>query len=111
MSNWHRQYNVSGTVDCGPQQSRVEAWCGVLRSVLCTDEIGTIAHMTGAISVFAFSAIGDVASCGHDVHEFWALARGSGDDVNDFAAALKSALEAAGLSYSLTVHDSVRTLP
>src|SRR4051812_33258634 len=111
MASWHRQYNVSGTVDCGPQRSRVEAWCDVLRSVLRTDEVGAIAHMTGAISVFAFSAIGDVASGGHDVYEFCALAHGSRDEVNDFAVSLKSALEAAEFAYWLTVHESVQTLP
>ncbi len=68
MAAWHRRYNVSGIVQCG---GRVEEWCGVLRNVLQTDNVGTIGHITGAVSVFASSPDTDVVSCGFKVHEFW----------------------------------------
>src|SRR5687767_1647174 len=104
MAAWHRRYNVSGTVHCG---ARVDDWCRVLRSVLQTDEVGTIGHFTGAVSVLAFSSVADVVSCGFDVHEFRALARGDGADWIRFAATLEAALLTAQLPHSLTVHDDV----
>lgn len=100
---WHRRYNVSGSVQLG---ERVEDWCGVLRRVLRTDAVGTIGHFTGAVSVFAASPIADVASCGFEVHDFWALVPGIRSDWLRFVVELKSALT-AGLPCSLVVHDGV----
>jgi hypothetical protein len=115
MAAWHRRYNVSGTVHCGEiaeagvvvSPSRVQDWCRVLRSVLQTEDVGTIGHFTGAVSVFASSPVGDVVSCGHDVHAFWALAPGERADWLRFGEALGSSLTTAGLAYSLVVHPSV----
>ena len=104
MAEWHRRYNVPGTVHCG---DRVDDWCQVLRGVLQTEEVGTIGHYTGAVSVFAFSPVADVASCGFEFHEFWALARGDQAGRLRFAAALESALTAAELPHSLVAHDGV----
>lgn len=73
MAAWHRRFNVSGTIHPG---DRVEDWCGVLRRLLHTDEVSTIGHFTGAVSVYASSAVADVVSCGFEVHEVWALAPG-----------------------------------
>lgn len=102
MAGWHRCYNVSGNVHCG---ERIDDWCRVLRNVFQTDEIGTIGHFTGAVSVFVCSPIGDLVSCGQDLHEFWALVSGERADWLRFAAILESALTAAALPYALTVHD------
>jgi hypothetical protein len=102
MAAWHRRYNVSGTVHLG---ERVEDWCRVLRGVLRTEEVGTLGHFTGAVSVLAFSPVADVVSCGFEVHEFLALAHGEGKQWLRFAAALESALTTAALPYALVVHD------
>jgi hypothetical protein len=118
VAAWHRRYNVSGTVHCGGvvesgrvvSPSRVEDWYQVLRAVLRTDEVGTIGHFTGAVSVLASSPVADVVSCGFDVHEFWALAAGERSEWQQLAGALEFALCAAGLPYSLAVHDSVLVL-
>lgn len=103
MAAWHRRYTVSGTIHLG---SRVEDWCGLLRRVLRTDEVGTIGHFTGAVSVLATSPVADMVSCGFEVHEFWALAA----DGSPFAAKLELALAATGLPYSLDVSGSVLVL-
>src|SRR5262245_32039657 len=107
VAAWHRRYNVYGTVHCG---GRVEDWCRVLRGVLQTYEVGTIGHFTGAVSVFAFSPVADVVSCGFEVHEVWALAPGERADWLKFAASLESALAAAVLPCSMVVHDAVLVL-
>ena len=107
VAAWHRRYNVSGTVHCG---GRVENWCRVLRAVLKTDEVGTIGHFTGAVSVLALSPVTDVVSCGFEVHEFWALVPGERADWLRFAASLESALATAQLPYSLVVHEAVQVL-
>jgi hypothetical protein len=104
VAAWHRRYNVSGTVHLG---DCVEDWCGVLRRVLQTDEVGAIGHFTGAVSVLASSPVADVVSCGFEVHEVWALVPGERPDWLRFAEGLESALAAAKLSYSLVVHDGV----
>jgi hypothetical protein len=95
---------VSGTVHCG---GRVEDWCRVLRELLRTDSVGAIGHITGAVSVLAFSPVADVVSDGFEGHEFWALAPGERDNWLRFGASLASALAAAGLPYSLVVHETV----
>jgi hypothetical protein len=107
MAAWHRRYNVSGTIHCG---DRVEDWCKVLRGVLQTEEVGTIGHYTGAVSALASSPVADVVSCGFEVHEFWALAPGERAAWLRFTVALESALTAAGLPYSLAVHEGVLVL-
>jgi hypothetical protein len=107
VAAWHRRYNVSGTVHC---DGRVEDWCGALRRVLQTDEVGTIGHFTGAVSVLASCPAADVLSCGFEVHEFWALAPGGRPEQVRFTAALESALTAARLPYSLVMHDGVLVL-
>ena len=104
MAAWHRRYNVSGTVHCG---GRVEDWCRLLRCALQTDEVGTIGHFTGAVSVLAFSPVADVVSCGFEVHEVYALAPGERGCWRRFAAMLGAALTAADLPHSLVVHDTI----
>lgn len=104
MAASHGRYNVSGTVHC---DGRVEDWCRVLHGILQTDQVGTIGHFTGAVSVLGFSPIADVVSCGFELHEFWVLATGAREDWLRFAALLESALTAAALPHSLVVHNAV----
>jgi hypothetical protein len=94
-------------VHCG---GRVDEWCCVLRDVLQLDDVGLIGHFSGSASVFAFSPIAGVVSSGLDDHEFWALAPDARENWLRFAASLESALVAAGLQYSLTVHEVVLVL-
>jgi len=116
VAEWHRQYNISGSVHCGGQvesgvavnPSRLEDWCCVLSRVLHTEIVGSIGHFTGDRSVYAFSAIADVVSCGSDIHDFWAMVYGEEVDRLEFAKALESALTTAGLPYSLVIHESIR---
>ncbi|QEL20881.1 hypothetical protein [Limnoglobus roseus] len=107
MAAWHRRYNVSGTVHVGES---VENWCRLLRQVLQTDDVAIIGHYSGAVSVFAFSPVADVVSCGHKDHDFWALVPGERSDWQQFAVTLAASLNAAGLPRSLVVHDGVLLL-
>jgi hypothetical protein len=98
---------VSGTVHCG---NRLEDWCRVLRGVLRTDAVAMLGHYTGAVSVYAFSPVADVVSCGFEIHEAWVLAPGDRSDWVRFTEILGSALTAAGLPHSLVVHDAMLVL-
>jgi hypothetical protein len=104
MAAWHRRYNVSGTIHCGQS---VEDWCRVLRIALRTNDVVTIGHYTGALSVFASSTIADIASCGFAVHDFWALAHGERTNWLAFAVSLESALATLEMPYSLVVHEMI----
>jgi hypothetical protein len=108
LAAWNRQYNISGSVHC---DANVEAWCDVLRQVLRTNDVGIISHFTGAVSVFAESSIGFVASSGFDNHDFCALVPGNRANWLRVAVSMEVSLTAAGVPYSLEVHDSLLTLP
>jgi hypothetical protein len=108
VPTWHRQYNVSGTVHC---DHRLDDWCAVLCCLLHTDDVGVIGHYTGAVSVFAFSPVADIVSCGFDIHDFWALVHGDPAGWRQFSDSLSSALTAAKLRYSQTVHEAVQIRP
>jgi hypothetical protein len=107
VAAWHRRYNVSGKVHCA---DRLDHWCAVLRDVLQLDDVSYISHMTGAVTIFAFSPIADVASSGSDVHYVHALAHGERPMWVRFVATLKSALAGIQMESSLMVHDAVETL-
>lgn len=108
MAAWHRRYNVSATVQC---DDRLDDWCEVLRDVLRLDDVSYISHMTGDVTIFAFSPIADVASSGRDVHYVYALAHGERPMWLRFAGTLESALGALRMECSLIVHDTVEALP
>ena len=108
MAAWHRRYNVSGTVHC---PHRLEQWCEVLREVLQLDDVSYISHMTGEVTIFAFTPIADVASSGEDVHYVHALAHGERPMWARFVAALEAALAVIRMECSLTAHNAVETLP
>jgi hypothetical protein len=108
VAAWHRRYNVSGKVHCA---DRLDDWCAVLRDVLQLDDVSYISHMTGEVTIFAFSPIADVASSGSDPHYVYALAHGERPMWIRFFAILRSALAANQMESSLMVHDAVATLP
>ncbi len=111
--SWHKPYNVSGTIHCGGRyegwtrvsMGRVEDWCGVLRAILRTDNVGTVSHFTGAVSVFGSSPVASVVSCGFEVHDFWALVPGGRAEWERFGRSLECALTSAGLPFALLVHE------
>jgi hypothetical protein len=118
MAAWDRRYNISGTLHCGTSieaddvvsPSRVEDWCGILRAVLQTDNIGILGHMTGAVSVYAASPVAFVVSSGWEIHNFWAFVPGERANWLRFGELLESALTEAAVPYSLIVHQAVQVL-
>jgi hypothetical protein len=108
MAHWHRLYNVSGTVHCA---DRLDSWCEILRDALQLEYVSYISHMTGAVSIIAYSPIADVASSGHDVHNVFALVHGDRSQWLRFVVSLQSALGGVNVQYSLIMHDSVKSLP
>jgi hypothetical protein len=108
VAAWHRRYNVSGTVHCA---HRLDHWREVLRNVLKLDEVSFISHMTGEVTIIAFSTIADVASSGGDVHYVHALVHGERPMWVQFVDTLESALAAIRMECSLILHDAVETLP
>jgi hypothetical protein len=114
---WHKPYNISGTVHCGGRYNgwarvsmgRVEDWCGVLRAVLQTENVGIVSHFTGAISVFGSSPVASVVSSGFEVHDFWALVPGGRGEWECFGSELECALSSAGLPFALLVHAAVQS--
>jgi hypothetical protein len=115
--SWHKPYNISGTVHCGGRYDgwarvsigRVEDWCGVLRAVLRTDNVGIVSHFTGAISVFGSSLVASVVSSGFEVHDFWALVPGGRAEWECFASELESGLSCVSIPFALLVHETVQT--
>lgn len=113
---WHNPYNVSGTVHGGGcyegrarvSMGHVEDWCGVLRAVLRTDNVGIVSHFTGAVSVFGSSSVASVVSSGFEVRDFWALVPGGRAEWERFGSALEAALTAAGLPFALFVYQAVQ---
>ena len=116
---WDRRYNVSGAIVFGAHHKNgvathatsVDDWCGVLRCVLKTDDVGMIGHFTGAVSVYASAPVASVVSSGFDEHGFRAMVSGERAHWIAFASSLQSALRAAEIQHSVSVHSTVQVLP
>ena len=107
MSDWHRRYCVSGSIQL---DDRIDDWCALLRSILQIDSVGAISHYSGAKSVFAFSPIAEVVSSGFAVHEILALVPGQQIEWLGFVDVMASALRVNGFPNNLIVHEEIRVL-
>lgn len=108
MAGWHRQFNVSGTVECG---ERLETWFQILRDVLQIDDVPFISHMTGEITIIVYAPVADLVSSGWNVQRVHAVVHGEPLLWSQFVATLESALKSAEINGVFHVHDLVEVLP